>query len=166
MLTRGERAKFMIDEGNELVNQIVGVAADRRRVDVLIAAHAGEAVGEYDDARSHPALVRETRCTLGNVLVERPPIEMRETRARIADQIEQYRIALAARARSAARDACVVSGRQPDAKLANVRIRERIAGEDLRVELEHHRRAGRGRGTLACHRWSRFSPIRALGANR
>src|SRR5438132_762652 len=107
MFTRGERAKFAIDERNELVNQVIGVAADRRRVDVLIPAHAGETVREHDDARSHLAFVREARCTLGNVLVERPPIEMREARACIADEIEQYRIALSARARSPAHGAGV-----------------------------------------------------------
>src|SRR5207248_9611667 len=83
--------------------------------------------------------------------VERPPIEMREPRARIADEIEQDRIAAAAAGRLATNGAGIVARRQPHAELADVRITERIARQELRIVLEHQRRARYGRGSLASH---------------
>ena len=40
MVARGERAELAIDERDDLARQVVGVAADRRRVDVLVAAES------------------------------------------------------------------------------------------------------------------------------
>jgi hypothetical protein len=38
VVARRQGAELRVDEGNELLRQVVGVAADRRRVDVLVAA--------------------------------------------------------------------------------------------------------------------------------
>ena len=70
MLARGERAELAVDERDDLARQVVGVAADRRRVDVLVAAERREAVGEHDDRRPHLLLVDEPRGALGHVLAE------------------------------------------------------------------------------------------------
>ena len=59
VLARGKRAKFTVDERNELANQIVRVPADRAGVDVLIATKRGEAIRKRDDHRSHLALVNQ-----------------------------------------------------------------------------------------------------------
>src|SRR5690606_23907110 len=59
VLARGQRTELAIHQRNDLADQVIGVIADRRRVDVLVAAKAGEAIRQDDDGLSHPALVDE-----------------------------------------------------------------------------------------------------------
>src|SRR5439155_1719174 len=46
VIARSERAELAVDKWHELSRQIVGVAADRARVPVLVAAERREAIGE------------------------------------------------------------------------------------------------------------------------
>ncbi len=139
VIARGKRAEFAIDERNELARQVVRIAADRRRVHVLVAAERREAVGERDDHGPDPAFRDEPRDAFGDVLVERTPVEMREPRTREAHEVEQHWIPSSA----SARRTFVVTRRQPYRKSAHVRIAESIPGEDFRVVLEHDDAAGR-----------------------
>ena len=75
VIARGERAELAIDEGDELARQIIGVIADRRGVDVLVAAERREAIGKNEDRRPHPAIVDQPRGALGHVVGEgRQPV--------------------------------------------------------------------------------------------
>src|SRR5690606_18285936 len=65
-----ERAEFTVDERNELARQMIGIAADARRVHVLIAAVCREAIRKHEDARRHLARGDQPRGALGHVLVE------------------------------------------------------------------------------------------------
>src|SRR4051812_8589252 len=96
MLARGEGAELAVDEGDDLAREVVGVVADRRGVDVLVAAERGEAVGKDDDRRAHLAFSDEARGALGNVVAERLPADVREARAGEADEVVQHREAAAA----------------------------------------------------------------------
>ena len=115
-----------VDEGNQLACQVIGIAANRCRVHVLIAAKRCEAIGEHDDRRSHSLLRNEARNSLGNVLVERAPVQMREPRSREPDEIEQHREVSPASAAAPARDARVVAGRKPYGEPADMRGAKRI----------------------------------------
>src|SRR5216684_4038565 len=61
MLAGCERAKFAVDEGNDLAREIVRVIADRGGVHVLVAAERREAVRKHDDRRPHLLLAHEER---------------------------------------------------------------------------------------------------------
>src|SRR5690606_30152934 len=65
-----ERAELAVDERDQLAREIISIAADGRRVHVLVAAERREAIGEDDQARAHLALGDEPRGTFGHVLVE------------------------------------------------------------------------------------------------
>src|SRR5207247_6200705 len=86
-----KRAHLAIDERNQLAREIVRVVADRRGVDVLIAAERCETVGEDDDRGPHLPLVDEPRRALGHVVSERAPAGVCNAGAREADQIVEYR---------------------------------------------------------------------------
>ena len=64
MIPIRQGSKFAVDEGNEFPGQVVGVAADGARVDVLVAAEAGEAVGKDHDRRAHAPFVHSDRSSL------------------------------------------------------------------------------------------------------
>ena len=81
MLARGERAEFAIDEGYDLAHEIVGIAADRAGIDVLVPAQAREAVGHHQDHRAHALIVDQASGALGQVLAERLPVEVRPARS-------------------------------------------------------------------------------------
>ena len=137
MLAAGERAELAIDERHQLARQVVGVIADRGRIDVLVAAQRGKAVRKDEDRGSHPALVDQARRALGQVVAERLPVGVRDAGAGEADEVEQHRETPAA----AARGALVVLRRQPHAELAHVRIAERVVLQNLRDVLQHDERA-------------------------
>src|SRR5487761_847930 len=151
MVARGERAELAVDEGNQLSGQVIGITPDRTGIDVLVAAHGREAVGEHENRRTHLALGEQARRALGHVLVERPPVQVGESRPGEADQVEQHRVAPAAPGRSAAARPVVVAGRQPDGDLAQLRVPQWVVGEHSRVEVEDHRGPGSVRRCLACH---------------
>src|SRR5256886_7908818 len=89
-------SELAVDKWHELSRQIVGVAADRARVHVLVAAERREAIGENEDRRPHPALVDQSRGALGDVVAETLPRHVRQARARESHQIEQHREAASA----------------------------------------------------------------------
>ena len=134
VIARSERAELAVDERHELSRQIVGVAADRARVHVLVAAKRREAIGKNEDRRPHPALVDQSRGALGDVVAEILPRHMRQARARESHQIEQHREAASA----ATPGTCVVLGRKPEREPAHVRIAQRIVLEHARGVLERH----------------------------
>src|SRR5580765_5224675 len=144
MRAQGERSEMPVDEGHDLLGQIVGVVADRARVHVLVAAERGEAVGEDEDRRPHLALAREPRSALGDVVAERLPVGVRETRTREPDEVVEHREALLSLA---------VLRRQPYGELAHVRIAQGIALQDLRLVIQHDERAGGAFGALQGHRY-------------
>jgi hypothetical protein len=110
VLARRERAELLVDERHELARQVIRVAADRRRVHVLIAAERGEAIGERDDDRPHLALVHETGRALGHVLLEAARRRVHAASASEADEVVDDGEARAA----AAALRLVVLRRQPD----------------------------------------------------
>src|SRR5690606_20744834 len=116
MVAVGERAELPIDERYQLAREVVGITSDALRVDVLVAAERGEAIGEDDDARSHLALGDEPRGALRHVLVETLPGGVRLSGSGKADEIEKHGIALAAPGPAA----FVVARRQPYLELAHV----------------------------------------------
>src|SRR5437870_11412458 len=65
VFARSEGAELAVDKWHELSRQIVGVAADRARVHVVVAAERREAIGENEDRRPHPALVDQSRGAIG-----------------------------------------------------------------------------------------------------
>jgi hypothetical protein len=87
VLARCERAELPVDERNDLVHEVVGIAADGGRVHILVAAQRRVAVREHQDYRSHPAFVHEPGGALRQVLAERLPVEVREARAGEADEV-------------------------------------------------------------------------------
>jgi hypothetical protein len=64
VVARGQRAELAVHERDDLLDDVVGVVADRRGVDVLVSAERGEAIGEDDDRRAHAAFVEEARGAL------------------------------------------------------------------------------------------------------
>src|SRR5258705_13499697 len=76
VLARGEGAELAIDEGNDLLRQVVGVRADRRRVHVLVAAERGEAIGKHENRGSHLLLVNQSRGAFGYVVAKGFPIRV------------------------------------------------------------------------------------------
>src|SRR5258705_7122006 len=94
MRTQGERPEMPVDEGNDLLCEIVGVVADRGGVHVLVAAERGEAVGKDEDRRPHPALADEARGSLGHVVAEGFPVGVRQARAGEPGLIVEHREAL------------------------------------------------------------------------
>ncbi len=151
VVARGQRAEFAVDERNQLAGQVVRIRAQRRRVDVLVAAEAIEAIRKHDDARPHPALVHEAGGALRHVFVERPPADVRQARAGVAHEVPQHRIAPAPPAALAARRAVVVPGGQPHGQLAQRRVVERVVRQDPRLVVEHDKLAGTLQGLLAGH---------------
>ena len=137
MLARGEGAELGVDQGNELLREVVGVAADRRRVDVLVAAERGEAVGKDEDRRRHLLLLDQPRGALGHVLGVAAPSGVAGPAAHEADQIEQHRVA------AAGVPGVVVLRRQPDVQRPGDRVAEGIALEHLRGVAEYDETAGR-----------------------
>src|SRR4029077_4363435 len=133
VLARGEGAELAVDERDDLAREVVGVVADRGRVDVLVAAERGEAVGKHDDDRAHLPFMDEPRGTLGDVVAERLPADVREAGAGEADQVVEHRKSSLA--------GMVVFGGQPDRELAHVRIAQRVVLQDLRDVLEDEGRA-------------------------
>jgi hypothetical protein len=108
VLARGERAELAVDERQDLARQVVGIGADGARVDVLVAAERGEAVGEDEDRRAHLLLAHQARGALGEVVAEGLPGDVREAGAGKTDEIVEDREA-ALRA--------VVARRQPGGEL-------------------------------------------------
>src|SRR5438876_8510192 len=94
----GERAELAVDERDDLAREVVRVVADRRRVDVLVAAERGEAVGEDEDRRPHLLFADEARGALRHVVAEALPVEVREPRAGEADHVVEHREAAPASA--------------------------------------------------------------------
>src|SRR6266705_1019598 len=123
MLAARERAELAVDEGNDLAREIVRVIAAR-----------GEAVRKDDDRRSHFSLADKPRRALRDVVAERLPVGVRETRAGEADEVVEHREAFAS--------AVIVLRRQPHAELAHVRIAQGVVLENLGDVLQHDQRAG------------------------
>src|SRR6266496_4287947 len=147
VLARGQRAELAVDERNELAGEVIRVIPDGGRIDVLIAAERGEAIGEHEDRGSHLALVDQSGSPFRDVFAEGLPADMREPRAREADKVEQDGKAPA----PALVRALVVVRRQPDGELAHMGIAKRIIGQDPGGVLADDDAAGGGNGTLLGH---------------
>jgi hypothetical protein len=144
MRTAGQGAELPVDEGNDLTGEVVRVTADRRRVHVLVAAQGSETVGKDEDRRPHLALVDETRRALREIVAERFPVGVRESRTGEAGQIVEHGEAPFA-------PGSVILGGQPDADPAHVRVAERVVTQDLGDVLQHDQGAGGTFGTLERH---------------
>ena len=111
-----------VDEGHELLHDVILVAAGGGRVDVLAAAEAGEAVREDEDDARHPAgdEVVEVGVIPG---IAEATVQEHEAATREAHQAEDDGVPLVGR--------CLVVRREVDRKRADVRIAERVALEDF-----------------------------------
>jgi hypothetical protein len=115
-----DRRVLRVDERDDLVDQVVLVAAGARAVDVLVAADAREAIRRRDDhRRARPARDQSIEPAIQR-LAQRIDVEQMAARPREAHDREQRRIA----------SLRIVIGRHVDDQLAVDRIAERIAGED------------------------------------
>ena len=149
VIARGERAELRVDEGHELLRQVVGIAADGRGVDVLVAAERGEAVREDDDRGIHLLLVDEPRRPLGDVLAEPLPAGVARAAAHESDEVEEDRKAALGELLR------VVLRRQPDVKRTHERIAEGIAPQHVRRMRQDGDAAGRARRVFGRHDLSR-----------
>src|SRR5262249_31165166 len=86
------RAIARVNERDELLHDVVLIAADGARVDVLAAAEAGYAVREDEDDAGHPASdeVIEVRVEAG---VAETAVQVHDAAAGEAHEAEDYRIA-------------------------------------------------------------------------
>ena len=135
-LALGNRAQRAVDEGHQLVAQVALVAPDRRRVDVLRAAVAGEAVGRDHDRLAHCAGAHRRAEPLGQRRLPRRAVE-RELPAVAAEAGEEQHHRIAPRRRR------VVRRRQHHHHVAPRRIAERVVRQQLRLVRQHlyaHRR--------------------------
>ena len=148
MLARGERAELPVDEGDDLLDQVVGVVADRRGIDVLVAAQRGEAVGEDHDRRAHLLLVdrgarrARARCrrSSSSAVCARPEPVKPTMSTSTGKRLPRPRVA----------PSSYCAGSQT-CELAHVRVAQRVALQDLRDVLELDQRAGRPFRSLQCH---------------
>lgn len=88
-------AKLAFHQGQHFVDEEVFPAAHGGRVDVLVAAQPGEAVGKGDHGRGHLARRHQTVQPLGQVLAEVFPVHMARAAGGEADQVDQQRQAAA-----------------------------------------------------------------------
>ena len=91
-LWRGNRAVARVDPGDQLLGDVVLVAARGGGVEVLAAAVAREAVGQHDDGMRHPGGV-ESREAVGEVALPGVVVEHAEAATGVAAEAEEHGIA-------------------------------------------------------------------------
>ena len=116
-------AEAPLDGRQHLLQQEILPGADRSRVDVLVAAEPGEAIGKGDDDRRHALLADQPVEPFRQVFAETGPIGMRQAAAGEADQIHEQRQSLS-----------VMPGRNVDVDGARRRIAEHVAFERLALD--------------------------------
>ena len=89
-------AEAFLDRGEHFVQQVILPRADCRGVDVLIAADAGEAIGEGDNDRRHKAFADQAIEPLRKVFAKANPIGVAQTATGKSDEVDQHRQSLAA----------------------------------------------------------------------
>ncbi len=151
VLARCQGAEFAIDERDQLAGQVVGVAPDRARVDVLVAAERREAIRKHDDARVELPVMNQPGRTFRHILLERAPVRVRLAAAGVANEVEQHRKPL----RRAPPSRLVVLRRQPDIDQTIRRIAERVVAQNLRAVLDGDDAARRASRPLKRHPISR-----------
>ncbi len=73
-----ERAVGAVNVGDQFLDEVVVIVADRRRIEILAASIGGEAVGHDDnEARSEQSLVREQIKTVGERGLKGQPVLQR-----------------------------------------------------------------------------------------
>jgi hypothetical protein len=78
-----------LDCWEHFMEQEVLPSAHRSRVDVLVAAEPGEAIGKRDDDRRHVLFADQPVEPFRQVLAEADPIRMKQAAAREADKIDE-----------------------------------------------------------------------------
>ncbi len=140
-------AEALLDRRQHLVQQEVLPRTGRSRVDVLVAAEPGKAVGKSHDDRRHALFADQPVEPFRQVLAEADPIRMGQAAAGEPDQIDQQR-----------QVPPVVPGRDIDVDDALRRIAEHVARQ--RLALDRHpadrtRRAEKpAHASCLCGRWS------------
>ena len=134
MFARRQRAELAVHQRHQLCRQVVRIAAERARIDVLVAPEPRKAIRKDDDRRPHPALVQQAGRLLGDIFLERLPVQVRRPASGEAHQIEQHGEA----APAAAPLRLVVVRRQPHVEAAHMGIALRVALQHARDVLQRH----------------------------
>ena len=109
--------------GSISLQQVVFPGTHRSRVDILVAAEAGEAVGKGNDNRRHAVFADQPVEPLRQVLLETDPVRVRQAAAGKANQVDEQR-----------QSAPVLTGRNVYSDVTRRRVAEHVGLEHRAVD--------------------------------
>ena len=118
-------SKALLDCRQHFIEQKVLPNTHRSRIDVLVAAEPGEAIGKGDDDRRHALFADQPVEPFRQVLAEADPIRVRQAAAGEADKIHQQRQSLS-----------IMSRREVHIHGARRRVTEHVVLEGLALDRD------------------------------